>query len=232
MVKMRLGAEFDTDELDVDYDERDDIIDYDGPTPKARMELPGRIKNLWYLTSSNGNPMFKVIFEAETAGHSKLAAYDGCPVWDNITFTPGAAFRYQPFLQLFGLTLRDVKSRMDLEEDETRMGRKVLSIGRWEPGSDEAMCAIKIKTEFYEEERQVRVAKYLPHPAGAAGADDLDEDEEEEERPRRRQAPAAAPRNGRASTPPRRAAEDDRRRPPARSGTFRRPRDDEDDPPF
>ena len=229
-MRTKIGAEFDVEELDVDYDERDDIIDYDGPQPKARMELPGRIKNMWYLTSSNGNPMFKVVFEAETAGHRELAAYDGCPVWDNITFTPGAAFRYQPFLALFGLTLRDVKSRMDLEEDETRMGRKVLSVGRWEPGSDEAMCAIKIKTEIYEEERQVRVAKYLPHPAGAGGADDLDEDEEGG-------APAPPPgaRCGIAERPEHAAAaarQDDRRRAPARTGASRRPRDDEDDPPF
>jgi hypothetical protein len=230
-MRTKLGADFDVDELDVDYDERDDIIEYDGPQPKSRMELPGRIKNMWYTRSSNGNPMFKLVFEAETAGNRELGAYDGCPIWDNIVFTPGAAFRYQPFLTLFGLSLRDIKSRMDLEEDESRLGRKVLSIGTWEPGGDDAMCTVKVKTEMYEEERQVRVARYLPHPAGASsGLDEFaeDEDEEPEERPRRRQEAANGRGNGRGSTPPRRSADDGRRRAPARAGASRRGRDGED----
>lgn len=218
-MREKIGAEFDLDELDVEYEDRDDIIEYDGPVPKARMELPGRIKNMWWTTSSNGNRQFKVIFEAETAKVRGLEQYDGCPIWDQVTFTPGAAFRYQPFLHLFGLTLRDVKGRMDLEEDESKLGRKILAVGRWRPGSDEARCVVKTKTEVYEGERSVKIAKYLPLEGAADAEFDDDEDDFEEERRPRRREPATAGARSRSGSGParsRRSVDDD----------------DEDNPPF
>lgn len=168
MSKLKVGKEFDEAALDVEWDEREDFTEYDGEQPPRGTILKGKIKRAWYTISSNGNPMLKVIFEAE-GNKGELKQYNGLGVWDNITFTPKAAFRYGPFLQLFGFTLKDVKSKIDAEEEDGQ-GFPVNSIGKWHVGTDDSLCSVVTKRERYDGEIVTRVSKYMPADADSGKA--------------------------------------------------------------
>lgn len=160
MPKIKLGDEFKTDDLDVEYNEDGGYQEYEGEIPPRGAILAGRVKRVWYTISSNDNPMLKVIWEAEgNKGDSKK--FDGLGIFDNVTFTPKAAFRYMPFLKLFGVTLADVKNKM-IGGEEDNMGNPVEKIGSWSIDSDRSRCNVLIKREKYDGEIQARVAKYMP----------------------------------------------------------------------
>ena len=120
-MKLKVGPDFDEEELEnAEYEDRQDFEEYDGPEPKAKTILPGRIEAMWATTSRNGDLMFKVLFVAETDGHSntELRKYDGWQGWDNIVFIESAAFRYKPFLEATGITLRDIRRATEVEDEE------------------------------------------------------------------------------------------------------------------
>jgi hypothetical protein len=159
---------FDEKALDeAEYTDREDFAEYEGELPPRGTILNGRIKRVWATMSSNNNFMFKTLFEAEANG-GDLAQYNGLPIWDNITFVETAAFRYKPFLMIFGLKVKDVKSRIDVTDDENEtLGRSVSKIATWEPGSDDSRCQVSTKRRRYEGDWQVNVGRYLPFDADA-----------------------------------------------------------------
>jgi hypothetical protein len=165
MPKLKLDDDvFDATELDVEYEDRD-FSEYDGEIPRSGTILNGQIKKVWFTISQNDNPMFRVLTEAQ-GNEGDSAEFNGLGVWDNVTFTPKAAFRYQPFLALFGLTIADVKQRT-VVGDEDNIGQPVEKIKNWSPDTKAARCRIVIKREKYEGEFQARVRKYMPLEDGA-----------------------------------------------------------------
>lgn len=156
-MKLTLGADFDAEGLDnAEYDDTD-FPSYDGPLPRSGAILVFRLSKMWQRFSSNGDLQFKTVLTAEGG------EFEGLTIWDNVTFTESAAFRYRPWLLAFGLTAKGIKRSTILEDDEGRFGHLVLSVGKWRPGSDEALCRVKVvRGQDQEGEPRPEAGKYLP----------------------------------------------------------------------
>jgi hypothetical protein len=164
VAKLTLGAGFDADGLDsTEYD--DSFEPYAGPLPPVNTILKFRLVKAFASESSNGNFMIKTIFTAEEAGE-----FDGLTIFDNITFVETAAFHYQPFLQAMGLTAKRIKAQTIIgDDDDARFNAPpILSIGKWKPGSDDAVCFIKtgIDAEYDPDKPKAVAAKYIPLDEG------------------------------------------------------------------
>jgi len=170
MGKLKLGRDdFDINELDVEWEDSD-YATYDGDIPPNGTTLSGHIKKMWWSYTSEEKPMLKVLFVArDNEGDEK--EFDGLPVWENITFTPSAAFRYGPFLEAFGLTLKDVRDKTYVKDEDDNLGAPIEKIATLVPG-DEAMATIITGRERYQGEWQARIKKWV-----------MEEDEEDEEEP-------------------------------------------------
>lgn len=185
MPKLRVpDDELDVKELeDAEYTEGSgDYEDYEGPEPGGKVLVPLYIKKLWWCYTSNEDPMIKVLAIADdTAGR-----FSGWPVWDNIALTAGAKFRWQPFLDAFGFTLRDIKGKIMVGEEED-LGDPIEKIGTWQPGEDQdgAYARVLTKREKYQGNWSTKIDTWLKYKAGVEG-DDSDEEEEPPARSRSR----------------------------------------------
>lgn len=202
-------AGFDPEELDVEWSETD-FDTYEGEDPPSGTVLKGHVKKLWWTYASDETPMIKVLWVA-SGNVGSNAEYNGLPVWDNLVFKPSAAFKYGPFLQATGVTLRDIKTRTIVAEDDDNMGAPIEKIGKFAPGED-AECGIVTKREKYQGNWSTKVGKFIEQP------DDEDDDEDEPE-----ETPARSRRKSAASKPAAKPAARSRRRPEPE------PEDDDED---
>jgi hypothetical protein len=200
--------EFDPKELDVEYD-GPQFERYTGDVPKTGTILIHRVTKAWWKITDDGDNQMVILAVAEQ-NKGALKEFNGLTTWEYLTWKPSSSRRYQPFLQLFGITLRDVMTKMDVEEDDDNIGTPVNSIDDWEVGSDDALCRIVIKRDYWNDEWRSKVDwdGWLPFDIDADADDDEDDDEEEEQRrPARKAAKpatsrrAAAPRSRRGEEP-------------------------------
>lgn len=216
--------ELDIEELEEAEYEESDYEPYSGPQPPKGTILYGYVKKIWWTYNSNDVRMFVVIFEAT----DESGKYKGLGVWDRITLSTAAKFRWQPFLDAMGITLQDIKKKMIVERDDENQGRPVTKIGSFVIG-DEEKAAIRIitKKERYNDEWETKVDKWLPwedpHDDDEEDEDfdedDIEEEEEEEPAPKRRatatgkketaRKPAAKAKSRRAPEPEPEEDEDD-----------------------
>jgi hypothetical protein len=108
--------------------------------------------------------MLKILFVAE-GNEGDEAEYDGLPVWENYSLIPTMKFKWAPFLDCLGLTIRDVmkKTFVEDEEDGTR-GQPITKIGNsWKPNTDEAWCSIVTGHHKYQGEWQTDVDVWMPY---------------------------------------------------------------------
>jgi hypothetical protein len=168
--------EFDIDELDVEWTDAD-YVKYEGEVPATGEVVNGFIKKMWWTYASDNTPMIKVLFEADdTAGE-----YEGLPIWENLTFKPSAAFKYGPFLEFFGLTLKNIRDDKYVSDTDDNNGAPLEKIGTFEPGSEDAFCAVAVKRTKYEGKWRAEVGEWLEYDPDRQDA----EDETEEEPPAR-----------------------------------------------
>jgi len=199
-VKALEAAEYSTEEFDRYY----------GETPPVGTELNAYVKRMWWTRSApkaggGGNdPMLKILtVAAENEGD--LAEFNDCPFWLNVTLTENAKFRWGPFFDNFGLSIRAVKARkVDVEEVEDQNGSPITSIDGFKPGEeeDDAWCRIITDQEPYNGVMQPRVKEWLPWDVDAEysdngdgeaedGDEDADEDYEDELEPEPEPEPPA-----------------------------------------
>jgi|HubBroStandDraft_5_1064220.scaffolds.fasta_scaffold00014_23 hypothetical protein len=179
--------EINLDELESAEYSDEDFGNYEGEQPPKGTILVGVVKKIWWTYTQNNDPMLKVLWEADGNIGSR-EKFNGCPVWDNIVLNAKGKFRWKPFLDALGLTLRDIKSNMVLASDDDNMGAPIEKIGKWSPDTDSAFCRVVTGRERYNDEWQVRVSKYLEY-----------EDPEEEEEPEPEPEPEPPARSRRAS---------------------------------
>lgn len=177
-------GEFDVDELDVEYDKG---TRYTGDIPPTGTVVLARVTKMWLTESSQGDIMFKALAVAEDGDDQdpEVGEYDGLPIWENLTMNPDAAFKYQPFVEAFPFTLKEMRDNLYIARDDDNVGAPVEKIGTWEPGSDDALCYIVTKKDRYNGQWQAKIGDILP----------FEEEEEEEEPPppkRTRKAKPAA----------------------------------------
>lgn len=190
------------DELDIEELDAAEVSDngytpYTGKQPPKGTVLYGVVKKIWWTYNSNNVRMLTVIFQAT----SESGQYEGLAVWERLTMSAAAKFRWQPFLEATGITLKDLKNKLIVEdEDDPSRGTPVIKIGKFVVG-DENLAAVRIITdrELYNEEWQTKVGSWLEwedpdeeeDEEDDEYEDELEEEEEEEPEPPKRRVPAA-----------------------------------------
>jgi hypothetical protein len=195
-------SEFDPKELDVEYD--DTTFDtYDGEQPPSGTALLVNVKKLWWTYTSDDTPMLKVVMEA-AGNEGEKEEYNGLPIWENLTFKASAAFKYGPFLEVTGIALTDIKKKMKVEDEDEKNGAPILSIGKFEPDSEDSLIGVITKRERYNGQWQVRAGKYQTVEEIEELLDNEPE-EEDESKPRGRKTAASKPATKGTAKPARRA---------------------------
>lgn len=187
MVRMKLQKdEFDPKALDVKVD-KSTFKRYRGEIPRNGTILIFRVTRMWWTQSKDGTSQIYLMAFAEQ-NKGQLKEFNGLPVREYLTFKPEAAFRYQNFLQNFGLTTRDIFSKMDVEPEPDSIGDIITSIGSWVVGSDDALCRIAlVRDRFDPDELKAKVDRdgWLPLDEDDEDTDDDDDEDEPPARPTR-----------------------------------------------
>jgi hypothetical protein len=183
---------------DVDIDELEnasykdgggDFETYEGDIPPAGIILNAFVKKMWLTYTaekqdgSGGDPMLKILVVADGNDDTKYDEFEGCPFWENDALIASVKFKWQPFLDNFGLRLRDVlgdKSKLYVAEEDDNNGAPIEKIGSWAPGTDAAYCRIVTAREKYQGDWQARIGRWLPWDASD---DEQDADDEIEDDP-------------------------------------------------
>ena len=179
MAKLKISAEdFDLEGLD-QAEEGEGFEDYDGPIPPNKTILRGRIVQMWASKSEAGNLRFPYLWIAQ-GNEGDLERYNGLPVFDGVTWVASAATWYKPFLAAFGIKLKDIFNKTDVEEEEGRFGNKINKIGKWRPDREntDGDCRMIIKRDRFEGEVRAKCGKFLPLDAADEAADEEDEGED------------------------------------------------------
>lgn len=183
--------DFDEKELDVPYD-GPQFERYRGDIPKTGTVLTARVTKGWWLVNEDGEQQTKLIVVAEQ-NNGSLAEFNGLPTWETLTWETRASGRYMPFLMNFGLTTRDVKRKLFVDDKDDNIGTPIQSIGGLEIGSDDFLCQIVIFRDWYDQGRgqgewrsKIDWDGWLPYAEADGHADDDDEEEEDERPPARR----------------------------------------------
>lgn len=185
MPKLRIDDDELPDDLDdVEYDStRRDYEKYDGEQPPRDTFLLGYVKNVWWTETNGGDRMLKVLWIAD-GNKGAAKKYNGLDVWENLALTANAKFKWGPFFEYFGLSIKMLKSQSIIDEEEDNIGCQIKKIGRkFVPGED---CRVAIITsrEKYNGNWQTHAAEWLDEDEEPEDEDELDdelEDEEEED---------------------------------------------------
>jgi hypothetical protein len=180
-------ADLDVKTLDEQEYTEGDFDTYEGEIPPANTELTGYVNKMWWCRTaekSDGSgldPMIKVLWvAADNEGDEE--EYNGLPIWENLVLVPGAKFRWAPFLDTFGITLKAIKSDTYVgdEDDERVGGAPIEKIGTFVPGedSDAAWSRVLTKRRFYNDEWRVEAKSWLPWADGDGSGPADNEDAE------------------------------------------------------
>lgn len=176
MPKLRIDDDELPDDLDdVEYDrERRDYEKYEGEQPPKDTFLNGYVKNVWWTETNSGARMLKVLWIAD-GNTGETEEYNGLDVWENLALTGPAKFKWGPFFEYFGLTIRMLKTQSIYnDDDEGDLGVPITRIGKkFIPGPD---CRVAIITT-----REKYNGKWQTHAAEWLDEEELDEDEELED---------------------------------------------------
>jgi hypothetical protein len=158
---------------DEEYGE-DAYSDYTGPMAPKNTVLNGEIKKSWVTTSANGNYMHKVLFEAGNNTGDK-AKFNGMPIWENVVWVPSAKFKWQPYLDACGLSLKMVQRATYVADEDDNVGKPILKIHKIEfPIEVRVITGV----DTYEGDKRNTVSKWL-QAEEAEEDDDLDDDDTE-----------------------------------------------------
>jgi hypothetical protein len=184
----KLRAE-DIEGIDVDYLDSieystEEFDRYDGEVPPIGLTLSGYTKKIWWTRSAKDDAMLKILWVADE-NEGDLEEYNGCPFWLNAALIGGAKFKWAPWMEVYGFTLKKVLTTTYVSKKEDQNGAPVERIGSWKPGaeSDAAWCYIVTDQEPYNGVMQPRVKEWIAwddfSPDGEA-AEPGDEDEPED----------------------------------------------------
>jgi hypothetical protein len=182
--KLRIDDDELPDDLDdVEYDrERRDYEKYEGEQPPKDTFLNGYVKNVWWTETNGGDRMLKVLWIAD-GNTGETEEYNGLDVWENMALTANAKFKWGPFFEYFGLTIRMLKTQALIDEDEDNIGAQIKKIGKkFIPGPD-CRCGIITSREKYNSKWQTHVAEWVDEeePEDEDPDEELEDEEELEE---------------------------------------------------
>lgn len=188
MPKLKDVQDLDVEALDAVEYSTEEYTTYTGEVPPVGTELTGYVKRMWWTRTApkqgggGDDPMIKVLWvAAENEGDNE--EFNECPFWLNAPLVPGAKFRWAPFLDVYGLTLRQLKTNTYVASKEDQNGAPIERIGQWRPGEDrdEAWCRIITGEEPYNGVMQARVKEWLLWDEDEAAEPEADAEAEAEE---------------------------------------------------
>jgi len=182
MPKLRKEETEDMDVAELEAAEYSDeqFSKYGGDVPPNDTILRAKVSKMWWSRTNAGDPMLVALVEADE-NEGLLGEYNGLPCWERMSLTTGAKFKWAPFLEHFGLSIRDVKGKIILESDEDdSIGAPIVKIDKFAPGSEDAWCRIIIQREKYNDNWQAHVAGWLPYDEDEE-PQDADEELEDED---------------------------------------------------
>jgi hypothetical protein len=217
MVKLRKEdtADLDIDELDALEYSTETFDSYDGEVPPKDIELSGYVKKMWWTRTQNNDPMLKILWVADE-NTDDYEEFNGCPFWLNYALIGGAKFRWAPFMENYGFTLRQVKNNTEVEDKDDQNGAPIVKVGSFRPGqeNDEAWSRVVTDRERYNGEWKPAIKEWLPFDDDEdEPVDDVEEDEPEDEEEEPEPEPEPARTRGRQ---PARAARTATEKTPAR----------------
>lgn len=161
-----------------------------GTVPPKNTRLHVLITKMWWSETNPpvgedvGEPMLKLLVIADGNVGGDGEEYEGLPMWENYALTPSSKWKWDPFLQNFGLTIRDVKTRTFVAAEDDNNGAPIEKIKDWVIGSDAARATIFTSREMFRDEWQAHVAEWMEfdpsdvgdlEDSGAADDDAADE---------------------------------------------------------
>lgn len=166
---------------DTEYTEAD-YETYDGDIPPAGTVLTGYVKKMWWTRTqikddgSGDDPMIKILWVA-AENEGGLEEYNGLTVWETAVLIPGAKFRWAPFINNFGISLKAIKTSTYVADAEDQFGAPIEKIGTFTPGedSDESWSRIITERHRWNGDWSARAKRWLPYD------EEADEEEEAEE---------------------------------------------------
>src|SRR4249920_1683219 len=182
-------ADLDVKVLDEQEYTEGDFESYEGEIPPANTELTGYVQNMWWCRTQEKDdgtgldPMIKVLWVAGD-NEGELEEFNGLPIWENLVLVPGAKFRWAPFLNVHGITLKEIKASTYVgEDDDERIGgAPIEKIGNFVPGqdSDDAWSRVITKRRFWNDEWRAEAKSWLPWADGDAPEESTEPEEPEE----------------------------------------------------
>lgn len=157
-----------------------DFESYDGDIPKDGTILTAYVKKMWWTRTQNDDPMLKVlVVAAENEGDEE--EFDGLPMWENMALIPSVKFRWKPFIDRFGITLKDIRNNTYVADTDDSMGAPIERIGSFEPGeeSEAAWCRVLVKRSRYDGEWRAGVKRWLEMEDEEAEEEEPEDEEEE-----------------------------------------------------
>jgi hypothetical protein len=198
MPKLKDAEVLNVKELEeAEYEEGAGFVKYDGEIPPTGTMVLMRLDKAWWTYSSNDDPMLKVLCVAE-GNPEGLDEYDGLTAWENMVLTSSAKFKWDPFLTHFDLTIRDVRSKTMVDDEDDSQGAPITKIGTLVVGV--------ISKEKYKGNWQAHIAEWLDPDTDLEAEEPEEEPEEKPSRSRSRSTtigraakkPAAATGRGRS----------------------------------
>ncbi len=183
-------------ELDeAEYNEDATFTNYDGEVPPKGTILRMFIKKLWWCETQNGDSMIKLLAEAAD-NEEDIEEYNGCPFWDNLPLITTAKFKWKPFLDHFGITLKDIQKGPIVADEDDNVGAPIEKLGNFVPGedSDAAWCRAVTDREKFNGSWQARVGTWLDYEDAE---EEPDREEQESEEPAEEEPAEVAPARGR-----------------------------------
>jgi hypothetical protein len=137
---------------------------YDGPIPPNGL-YKALFKKGWWVKSSTGKPMLKVLFVLESTKES-VVQYNGCPAFHNITNEASTAWKMK---ELFTALGTGAKSAVDTDDKGN-----VTRIGSARPGK--TYLLINSVVERYKGQERMGIKNLAPLP-GTVTTEDIDASE-------------------------------------------------------
>lgn len=138
---------------------------YEGPIPPNNSVLQARLKWARVAEFQSGSGGLKLLMEVEEPDGPK-AKYNGCPIFENLVDIDSQDWKIRQWLDAIGAEGRDWDNCVSA--DDGNGNEAITKFGRVK--ADGLTLRVQTMIDTYNDEKRVKVRKYLPKIAGTATA--------------------------------------------------------------
>lgn len=148
---------------------------YTGDLPRGGV-YRFRLKRIKKVDFESGNMGFNNLMELDGSWKPEHAPFDGCPLWDRVTFTKSAAGFVKAFAAAIGVSAQEILGQVVTNEDGyvTKIGKKSFDPS----GEKSVLVYVNVKRGSYKDEPRLEAAGtgylVLPEQDGTPSAADAE----------------------------------------------------------